>query len=70
MLLFLILILFIIYLYKIKNNETGFYFYLFCPQTKTLDGTSLKNNNIKISKENKILKNTFDFLNCTPGNIF
>lgn len=53
--------------YKIASDEdTGFFYLLFCPRTKTVDGSKLSDT-VKISKHESIFKNSFDLVNLNPG---
>lgn len=56
-----------IWVYKIRSDkETGFFYLLFCPQTKTVDGSKLSDN-VRISKHESVFKNAFDLFNLNPG---
>lgn len=61
------LILLVYWHYKIMaDKETGFFYLLFCPQTKTVDGSKLSDN-VRISKHESLFKNSFDLINLNPG---
>lgn len=59
--------LILLWLYKIISDEDqGFTYFLFCPKTRTVDGSKLRDA-AKISKKGTIFKNTFDFINFNAG---
>lgn len=50
----------------LANKETGFINLLFCPETKTVDGSKLSDI-VKISKHESLVKNSLDIINLNPG---
>lgn len=53
--------------YKIISDEDqGFTYLLFCPKTRTVDGSKLRDA-VRISKKGTVFKNTFDFINFNAG---
>ncbi|KAL5283681.1 hypothetical protein ACFFRR_006136 [Megaselia abdita] len=64
------LILMFYWCYRIiSDKDNGFFYLLFCPRTRTTDGSKLTEA-VAISKEDKIYKNTFDFKSLSNEKLF